>query len=358
VTGEAVVSANAPLGVTGDAVEAPQASILDVFAPRLEVTPFAELPRFLHRGDVLVVNDAATIPASVRGQTASGELLELRLFDPQARDWSAVLFGAGDWRMRTEDRLAPPVLREGASLRIGGLTAQVLAVSPRSARLVRLRFEANEEEVWRMVYRRGAPVQYAHRPVAEPLWAFQNVYASRPWAAEHVSAGRALSWGLLLGLREAGVQVLALTEGAGLSSSGEPGLDAALPLPERYAIPAHTAAAVNAALAEGHRVIAVGTSVMRALESAALETGRVAGGPGLARLVITERHRPRVTAGLLTGIHAPHESHYRLLRALADEATLGRATAAAAAAGLAEHELGDAALLLPGSLGSLTRASA
>jgi S-adenosylmethionine:tRNA ribosyltransferase-isomerase len=318
---------------------------VDPSAGRLEVTPFAELPRFLSRGDVLVVNDAATIPASVRGQTATGEPLELRLFDPQASDWSAVLFGAGDFRTRTEDRPPPPVVGAGGQLRVGGLSARVLAVGPRSSRLIRLRFEAPEEEVWRMVYQRGVPVQYAHRPEPEPLWAFQNVYASRPWAAEHVSAGRPLSWALLLRLREAGVQVLALTEGAGLSSSGEAALDAALPLPERYAIPADTAASVNAALESGHRVIAVGTSVMRALEGSVDARGVVAG-EGVTALFIDGGHHRRVASGLLTGIHTPQESHYQLLRSLVSEGALTRISARAAEAGLQGHEAGDAMLIL------------
>ena len=112
-----------------------------------------------------------------------------------------------------------------------------------------------------------------------------------------------------------------------------------------------TAAAVNAAVRSGRQVVAIGTSVMRALESAALATGQVEAGPGLASLVIDASHTPRVTHGLVTGIHSPQQSHYRLLGSLVDGDTLAKATAEAARTQLVEHEEGDAALILRGTLG-------
>lgn len=320
---------------------------VDAVRERTGVTPFASLPSFLRAGDVVVVNDAATLPASVRALTESGAELELRLFDPH--HWGAVVLGGGDWRTRTEDRPAPPVLREGESLTIGDVSARVTAISPQSNRLLRLVFDAPAEVVWRNVYQRGVPVQYAHRPEPESLWAFQNVYSSRPWAAEQASAGRALTWEMLLGLRRSGIRVVALTEGAGLSSSGESKLDASLPLPERYEIPSRTAKAVNEAVAEARRVIAVGTSVMRALESNA-RAGVVEAKEGTASLIIDGTHRRQVVSGLLTGIHSPQESHYRLLQSLVSPALLARASDHARLERLQEHEAGDAMLLLASSL--------
>ncbi len=313
--------------------------VVDPRAHADAVVPFARLPEFFGPGDLVVVNDAATYPASVR----AGDL-ELRVFGFDGARWEAVVFGAGDWRTKTEDRPAPRALPVGATLKVGPLTAEVVAVSPRSARHVTLRFDGS---LWPHLYAHGTPIQYAHRAQVDPLWAFQNVYAARPWAAENPSAGRPLSWELLLALRQRGVRVEALTHATGLSATGDAALDASMPWPERYEVPAVTADAVGSA----RRVIAVGTSVMRALESAALANGgRVAAGLGLATLRIDETHRPRVTHGLLTGIHAPQESHYALLRALVDAETLSKATADAAAAKLVEHEEGDAALLLPGAL--------
>lgn len=325
--------------------------VVDPASGESTVVPFAQLARFLSRGDLVVVNDAATYPASLPARTAAGDAIEVRLFDSDGSTWKAVIFGTGDWRTKTEDRPAPPVLAVGAAMAFGPLVGRVVEVSAVSPRLVKLSFDAPPDQVWAHVYEQGAPIQYAYRTQADPLWAFQNVYAARPWAAENPSAGRPLSWDLLLELRRRGVKVEALTHATGLSSTGDARLDASLPWPERYEIPESTAAAVNAAVRSGRRVVAVGTSVMRALESAALATGRVEAGPGVASLVIDETHVPRVTHGLVTGIHSPQESHYRLLRALVDGQTLTNATRQAERAQLVEHEEGDAALFLPGSLG-------
>lgn len=306
------------------------------------VLPFARFADHFGPGDLLVVNDAATYPASIRAVTDVGVDVELRVFGFDGSTWDAVVFGAGDWRTKTEDRPAPPSVRVGARLTVVPLTADVVAVH--SARHLTLRFDGS---LWPHLYAHGEPIQYAYRTQLDPLWAFQNVYAARPWAAENPSAGRPLSWDVLLQLKRRGVRVEALTHATGLSSTGDAALDATMPWPERYEIPAATAEAV----ASARRVIAVGTSVMRALESSALANGgRVVAGPGVAALRIDETHRPRVTHGLLTGIHSPQESHYALLRSLVDAETLARATADAAQAKLVEHEEGDAALLLPGAL--------
>jgi S-adenosylmethionine:tRNA ribosyltransferase-isomerase len=140
-----------------------------------------------------------------------------------------VLFGAGDWRVRTEHRAAPPSLPIGAVLRLrGGAAVRVVAVSSVSARLIDLQFEGDADGMWRAIYAAGAPVQYAHLDADLELWSVQTVYAGRPWAAEMPSAGRPLSWRLLAALRARGVTVAAITHAAGLSATGDPALDAAL----------------------------------------------------------------------------------------------------------------------------------
>ena len=324
--------------------------VVDPTARKDAVIPFARFSALVGPEDLLVVNDAATLPASLPAMTADGTSFELRLFDGEGAQWGAVAFGAGDWRTKTEDRPAPPSIPVGAPLRIGALTARVTLVAALSPRLLRIALDASPEQVWAEIYACGVPIQYAYRTQVAPLWSFQNVYATRPWAAENPSAGRPFSWEQLLAIRRRGAKVVALTHATGLSSTGDSALDAALPLPERYEIPAATAEAVNAAVFSGRRVIAVGTSVMRALESSALESGKVIAGEGVAELLITEEHRLRVTKGLLTGIHSPQESHYRLLRSLVDAQTLEHSTRTAQHHGLVEHEQGDAALLLGGSL--------
>lgn len=322
----------------------------------IAVTVFAALPTLLGPGDLVVVNDAATLPASFAGITGAGAPVEVRLIPPLGGPRvAAVLFGAGDHTTPTEHRPPPPPLAPGDSIALGGrLHARVVAVAGRQATLDLDPGSDEPEALWQAIYTAGRPVQYAHRTAPLPLWAVQTVYASRPWSAEMPSAGRPLTWETLLALRRRGIDVASLTHAAGLSATGDPVLDAALPLPEPYDIPAATVAAIAATRARGGRVIAIGTTVVRALESAAALTGGLAPGPGLAALVITPAHTMRVVDGIVSGLHGPEESHFRLLGALVPRDTLDRALDRAAAAGLHGHELGDTCLIAPGIIQNLS----
>jgi S-adenosylmethionine:tRNA ribosyltransferase-isomerase len=338
--------------------------VVDPARRSLHETRTSRLADLLSAGDLLVVNDAATLPASLLGRDDLGRPVEARLAalaDEPARasqpdpspSFLAVLFGAGDWHQRTEDRPLPPVLPVGAGLRFGvsgALRAEITAISPLSPRLVRLRFPASDrggDDVWARIYRQGRPVQYAYLAHELPLFAVQTVYAARPWAFEMPSAGRPLSWETMLALRRRGVAWASLTHAAGLSSTGDAALDAALPLPERFDIPAATVDAIAATHARGGRVIAVGTTVVRALEGATQLWGALRAGPGTTDLRIGPGFQPRVVDGLLSGTHAPGESHFDLMRAFASEEVLARAAAQAEAAGFSTHELGDTMLILP-----------
>jgi S-adenosylmethionine:tRNA ribosyltransferase-isomerase len=346
------------------------------------ITEATRLPALLAPGDLLVLNDAATIPASLRGRDQHGRPLEVRLAQSLPADgasepasiwsrvwspgwaplWSreraperphflAVVFGAGDWRQRTEDRPPPPALAPGDRLSLGSerdpLNATVASLSPLSARLVELRFHSCGDAFWGALYRHARPVQYAHLAHPLPLWAVQNVYAGRPFAFEMPSAGRPLSWQILLELRRRGVRVEALTHAAGLSATGDAALDAHLPLPERFEIPAATVAAVAETRRRGGRVVAVGTTVVRALEGAHAQWGELRAGAGVTDLRLEPGHRRRVVDGLLSGLHDPQDSHFALLGSFADAAVLSAAHARALSAGLHAHELGDLLLLLP-----------
>jgi len=161
------------------------------------------------------------------------------------------------------------------------------------------------------------------------------------------SAGRPLRWEILLALRARGIGFAHLTEAAGLSSTGDPAIDALLPFPERFEVPEATAGAVSATRAAGGRVVAVGTSVARALEGAALERGTLVAGSGVTDLLIGPGYRPRVVDGLLTGAHEPAASHYALLHAFAPAALLSRASEHAERSGYLTHEFGDSWLVLP-----------
>jgi S-adenosylmethionine:tRNA ribosyltransferase-isomerase len=336
--------------------------VVDPLAPAadsLRETRTLALPDFLSAGDLLIVNDAATLPASLRGRDAAGNQLEVRLIGARGGDrFSAVLFGGGDWRQRTEDRPPPPALAVGARLWFGALEAEIAARAPASPRLVQLRFAVGGDALWAALYREGRPVQYSYLAHDLPLWAVQTVYAARPWAFEMPSAGRPLSWEILLGLRRKGVRWASLTHAAGLSSTGDPAIDAALPLAERFDIPAATVRAVADAHTRGGRVVAVGTTVVRALEGAAARAGGVLrAGSGETDLIITPAFRPRVVDGILSGAHAAHESHFSLLAAFAGPERLGAAAAYAERAGFLTHELGDSMLVLPGALASAAAAA-
>ncbi len=165
---------------------------------------------------------------------------------------------------------------------------------------------------------------------------------------EAPSAGFPLTWGLLLALRERGVRLATLTHAAGLSSTGDAALDAVLPRPERFDIPAATVALIQATRAQGGRVVAVGTTVVRALEGRALQCGgMLRPGEGVTDLLMGPGFVPRVVDGLLTGMHEPTTSHYTLLQAFAPLPLLNEAASLAEGLGYLGHEFGDACLLLP-----------
>ena len=284
-----------------------------------------ELPSLLRPDDLVVVNDAATLPASMRGLREDGTPFELRLVAHEGGEstrWRAVLLGRGDWRQRTEDRPPPPRLAEGERIRIaGGAAARVLSVETLSARLLRIGFEGDAASMWRAIYREGRPVQYSYLEGPLALWHVQSAFAGRPWAVEPPSAGRPLTFALLEALRLRGVTVSPLTHAAGLSSTGDPVIDASLPLVERYDLPAATLRAVADARSRGGRVVAVGTTVVRALEGcAASHGGELVPGEGSTALRLDRRSKLRVVDGLFTGIHQPGTSHFDLMQSFASGA--------------------------------------
>lgn len=312
-----------------------------------------DLPGLLRPGDLLVVNDAATVPASLAARAPSGEPIEIRLLalrDGEA--FSALVFGAGDWRSRTEDRPPPPALALGDRLRVGDdLSAEVLGVSPISPRIVELGFNRSGAELWWALYRQGKPVQYSYLRAPLELWHTQTRYAARPWCVEAPSAGRPLTWGLLLEMVRRGVSIAWLTHAAGLSSTGDPELDALLPLPERFEIPASTVEAIQKTKAASGRVVAVGTTVVRALEGCAAQNGgELVAGSGIVDFIVRRGHSPRVVDGLFTGMHEPQASHFELLTAFADPALIGSAYEHAERAGYLGHEYGDSNLILSRSM--------
>ena len=323
--------------------EARRLLLIDPRAGTFADRGLADLGDALAPGDLLVLNDAATIPASFAA-THRGAPLEVRLLRRlDGERWQVVLLGEGDWRTPTEMRPAPPAVTPGDVLAFGGdFGAVVDAVHPLSPRLVDLRFDRAGDALWAAIYAHGRPVQYSYQSRPLALWDVQTRYGSRPWAVEAPSAGLPLTWSQLGRLAARGIGIATITHAAGLSNTGDPAIDDALPLAERYEIPAGTVRAV----ASARRVIAVGTSVVRALEGSASTNGALTAGAGETSLLIGPESHLAVVDGLLTGIHEPTASHFRLLQAFCAPALLARAYASASSAGYLCHEFGDSNLIL------------
>jgi S-adenosylmethionine:tRNA ribosyltransferase-isomerase len=295
---------------------------------------FRELPRFLRPGDLLVVNTSATLPAALPARL-DGEELELHLSTPA---------GGTRWvvELRTAERLPFRTARAGARLELpAGAHAELLAPYLGSSRLFVARLSLGQPVV-EYLRRHGRPIRYRHTPEDWPLDAFQTVFALHPGSAEMPSAGRPFSADLVAELVARGVLFAPLTLHAGVSSLelGES------PYPERYRVPAETARLVNAVRGWGGRVIAVGTTVVRALETVSAPDGTVTAGAGLTSLVVTPERGLRTLDGLLTGWHDPRSSHLQLLEAAAGPELLRRSYEAAAAHGYRFHEFGDSHLIL------------
>jgi S-adenosylmethionine:tRNA ribosyltransferase-isomerase len=323
---------------------------------RIAHAPRSRFIDFLKPGDLVVANDAATLPASLHGvHVPSGAEIEVRLAGwgsagcfrlPDVRRFQAVVFGAGDFHTRTEDRPLPPSLAPGDALLLGterlAATVEGLLGHPR---LILLRFDGSSAEVWESLVRHGRPIQYAHVPAPLALWDVWTSIAGVPVAFESPSAGFVLDWRSIRAMRERGIAFATLTLAAGISSTGDPDLDRRLPFDEPYRIPESTASAIRRAQADGGRIVAIGTTVVRALEHAGGFEGVVNAGDGIADQRLGPTSRLRIVDAILSGTHEPDSSHYQLLRAFTDDETMAEASAALEAAGYQTHEFGDSVLI-------------
>jgi S-adenosylmethionine:tRNA ribosyltransferase-isomerase len=245
---------------------------------------------------------------------------------------------------RAEDRAPPPALRAGDRLQFGPLRA-TLRGTLGHPRLVALGFEDTPDAVWAGIARQGRPVQYAHLPQPLALWDVWTSVAAMPVAFEPPSAGFVLDWRLLSTLRARGIGFATLTHAAGLSSTGDAALDARLPLDEAYRLPGSTVAAIARTRVRGGRVVALGTTVTRALEHAASSHWPLRAGDGLATQRLGAHTRLELVDAIVSGTHEPGTSHRELLRAFADDAVLQRADLELARHGYRTHEFGDSVLI-------------
>jgi S-adenosylmethionine:tRNA ribosyltransferase-isomerase len=312
-------------------------------------TTFVE---FLRPNDLVIANDAATLPASLTGvHQQTGKPIEVRLagrssLDPMdIKRFSAIVFGEGDFHLRTEDRPLPPPLRSDDTLVLGPLRA-IIEKLLGHPRLISLLFDGTADQIWAGLASHGKPIQYSHMQTSLELWDVWTRIAGPPVAFEPPSAGFILDWHVLSEIREHRADFETITHAAGISSTGDEDLDHLLPFDEPYHIPEATAKAVEITRRRGGRVIAVGTTVVRALEAAATEDGHLRSGDGVAKGRIGPTTRLRVVDAILSGTHEPGTSHYELLRAFLEDSTLERATAELIAHDYKTHEFGDSVLIL------------
>lgn len=331
----------------------PDAKLLVVDAQRnLIHVPRSAFVDFLRPDDLVIANDAATLPASLKGvHEPTGKPIEVRLAGRPSLDptdinrFSAIVFGEGDFHTRTEDRPLPPPLEVGDNLVLGPLHAEIenLLDHPR---LVTIHFAGTPDEVWAGLANHGRPIQYAHLQESLELWDVWTKIAGPPVAFEPPSASFVLDWHIVSTIREHQARFATITHAAGISSTGDEELDHLLPFDEPYRIPVSTAKAVAVTRQRSGRVIAVGTSVVRALEAAATEDGHLRSGDGVGKGRIGPATHLKVVDAILSGTHEPGTSHYELLRAFLEDSTLERTTKELDAHGYRTHEFGDSVLIL------------
>jgi S-adenosylmethionine:tRNA ribosyltransferase-isomerase len=301
---------------------------------------FRLLAGFLSPGDLVVVNDSATVAAAVDGHRADGRPTTVHV--GATGDSGELLVELRD-PARVRDAAAGETLALPRGARLTLLAAHPDPAQETGSRLWRAHL-AVEADPADYLARTARPISYDYVPHRWPLASYQTLFATRPGSAEMPSAGRPFTAEVVADLVRRGVGLATVTLHTGLSS-----LEAdETPLPERYAVPPATARIVNATRAGGGRVIAVGTTVTRALETVATADGRVVAGEGITDLVLGPDRPARVVTGLVTGWHEAEASHLLLLQAVAGPALVHQAYAAALADDYLWHEFGDSALLLPG----------
>ncbi|MFI8951236.1 S-adenosylmethionine:tRNA ribosyltransferase-isomerase [Streptomyces sp. NPDC053750] len=327
---------------------------------------FGELPGLLRAGDLLIVNTSATLAAAVDGWVGHARVVvhfstrgddgrwAVELREPDGRGTTRARAEVREGiRARAEAKRAVPATKaggggpEGIPVRLPG-GARLMLEEPLSARGERLWWaHVSGAEVPAVLRRHGRPIRYSYTERDQPLSVYQTVFAlpsaDGSGSAEMPSAGRPFTARLVAELVSRGVQFAPVTLHTGVASAEvhEP------PYPERFSVPEASARLINAARAGGRRVVAVGTTAVRAVESAAGADGVVRARAGWTDLVVTPERGVRVVDGLLTGLHEPEASHLLMLEAVAGRVAIDRGYEAAVRERYLWHEFGDVHLLLP-----------
>lgn len=288
---------------------------------------FRELPGLLRAGDLLVVNDSATVPAAIAAVRTNGTGVALHVSTKiDERIWMA------------EPR-ATVTSGEELLLPGGGSAVLIAPVEPEHPRLWYAWFDL-PLPMYAYLERHAKPIQYAYLRQQFPLSDYQTIFAREPGSSEMPSAGRPFTTRVLTALRERGIDVATVTLHCGVASFEAP----ERPATERYAVRPDAADAVNGARREGRRIIAAGTTVVRALESA-IHDDLLLPSSGWTDLIVDETRGVRAVDALLTGFHEMGATHQWMLRAFLEADTLASAYEEAVRAGYLQHEFGDMHLI-------------
>ncbi|MBO0778491.1 MAG: S-adenosylmethionine:tRNA ribosyltransferase-isomerase [Ktedonobacteraceae bacterium] len=320
---------------------------------RVVHTQFRQIDEFLEAGDLLVINTSGTMPAALEARRADGTLLELHL---------STRLPAGLWSVELRIRAGKATrpfydVQSGETLRLPAGASATLHLPHRRTQFGQVEAmdeQADQHRLWLAslqlsgalhpyMQRYGFPIRYDYVRDPWPLSYYQSVFATEMGSAEMPSAGRAFTQELLARLVARGIVIAPLLLHTGVASleAHEP------PYEEYYRVPASTARLVNMTRAAGGRVIAVGTTVIRSLETVTDQQGVTHPGEGWTSLVVTPQRGLRAVNALLTGLHEPRASHLLMLEALASQEHLRLAYDEALKQGYLWHEFGDLHLILP-----------
>jgi S-adenosylmethionine:tRNA ribosyltransferase-isomerase len=304
-------------------------------------TTFRDLPTYLRAGDLLVVNTSATVPAALDG-TLDGEPVVVHVSTSLPGDLWLIEVRAPINGGSSEPLVLDPARSGGRVELPGGASAQLLTPFAGSRRLWVVNLTVPSSVVDHLA-QFGRAIRYRYVPEDWPIEAYQSVFGREPGSAEMPSASRPFTPDVVVDLVRRGVAIAPILLHTGVSSlEGHE-----VPYPEHHRVTSATAALVNATHAGGGRVIAVGTTVVRALETVTDAQGTTHPGDGWTELVVTPDHPPRAVDGLLTGWHEPEASHLLMLEAVAGRPAIRTAYRAAHDAGYLWHEFGDSHLILP-----------
>jgi S-adenosylmethionine:tRNA ribosyltransferase-isomerase len=317
--------------------------VIDRNNERTYHSAFNHLSDFLRRGDLLIFNSSRPLPASLKTINYDAQQnLEVRLAERLPDDSWLVLF------LYQNKNHFHSNLKPGLKIEFGsGLSATIIERNIHNPRLWKIKFSSNGPELINIFYQIGKPIHYGYISAPLPLEYFLTVFAKDPGSSGIPGAGRAFTWKMLFDLKNKGIDTAFLTLHTGLSSYMDENSNAGqLLAEEEYFISESTADKIKTNKTSNGRIVAVGTSVVRAIESSALRTGSVVPGHANTSLRITEGHKLKITDGLITGFHEPEASHLDLISAFLDPSLIKQTYEEAIEKNYLWHEFGDLCLIL------------